>query len=919
MKSRIILLTALLSTVSGRAVSEYAVFESSAIEDSIPTAEKILTPMVAKLSDRRKKIHSGSEKALKLDARIAKIQAQLSPEDAKAHQVAENALKSLARAELKRLEAESPQFGSKEYYKVSIGIKRAKLVLNPQDAVDSLTLQSDIDQLWALEGQERRKTINAKLEKQKEDLKSRQSLYTYNSYDYLIIAAQIDEINAKLYPYSAETYQENARNYQNQAELKRQLEADRPELEQQLSALQTRVTSFTWNSVEAYNAQAEIYEIEARLNPEYDSWYKSEAERYRELALNADKREEEVRRDVKKGEWNHQQAQHDTNSSAWYAIEVERLLAYAEWYPDEKLRYEREASEAELKKEELKSEEIAQAEVLAEEARRRNELANVGDFSADLKQKLERLSGYEPPLDTLLALSWGQTPDMPAVEKAVDKVFWKKLVGLASSQRDEQGTYLDVFKFLNSPGDMPDLSIGQENITDAGWYQLLTDVKALYNQFDVGAVGAAGVRRINTSEDGELTVERVVNDFTTKLMYFAGQEAFYRNRFKVVMDYVASLSKDDAEQKRVATDILTVIAENSQRCQDRALSGLDEAEAYVRLGSNPTKEALLSILVLNYKKEVLNAAGVLPNSSETVEQHLFMMTHFNKVLGLGIQRGTTMGFSGCGNMRRLDESLAAFLEAVSLDGVVDFIEHNPLWAPELKAEKDRINAEANALMDKVDKLFEDNADWDDAELMRGMDDISSSKAFIDVLQAVNAAGEAAKVSVLESIRDKTKPQDFASAKTIWEDEISMVDFPVKQEELNKAAEAEFTRKAFLKEYGVESSPYAGLTNGQIAEMKRVVRSFENSAAEMTEEERRRALTAKIEEKNIELDTLMRGLQTAVLQANQDLEAAVDNNDLDITLYWDAAEAAQAELSNGADLQNLRREIEELQQELNSPN
>lgn len=637
-----------------------------------------------------------------------------------------------------------------------------------------------------------------------------------------------------------------------------------------------------------------------------------------ELERQEQERIEEERRQ-QEAEWADQLDGTAWGSVRWYEIQAERYRTFAQWYPynrdyytQEADRFEQQAATMREREEEVRRAEAArlERERQAEEARLEAERhaaepAEAGAYEA-LRDRLLALDGFQAPLEQMRHGA-RVTPGNDSEHRAVKEAFWKQVADHVEAQEalnpeaaEGERKYLNVIKLLSEKA-VPDLEIGNEHINDHAWIDIRTNLQRLAEEVSVPD---------QVRVEGELqNSRRQIGEWLGKLMEFYERTQQLRNQVLKVLNYLRTLNNDGAGNREKAVHIFKeYIIENSTHCKDRALSGLENIETYMKIVNSPDAKTALGALIQLYKKQIIeqhliqyfhvdehgnilrNDRGEAIPQGETVEKYLYLVLMLNQRLGLGIPNGTEMGYARCGAVKSFDTALRELSTALmNQDQLITFLQDNEIWQsilkdlPEYRELEQRLGEQRAALSELME-----GADGEDGEDIPSVGDVlekisdgeaineaergilrrmAESEIFRELKAEKEAAGNRDALKVLALIEEQVV-EDLPEG---WCDRVWGGNYDGLGGELyNKIAAQHdeglqgFTRRLFEAEYYVTGYKYAGFTVGQIAEMQAVV---EEAANPYPEDEEQR-IARELQEARAQLaarETALRP-ETARLQA-----------------------------------------------------
>lgn len=222
-----------------------------------------------------------------------------------------------------------------------------------------------------------------------------------------------------------------------------------------------------------------------------------------------------------------------------------------------------------------------------------------------------------------------------------------------------------------------------------------------------------GIGSINEIEAKQNSINQRVNlltsnkklwcDFATcvdKLLSSAEGKSnpdFMKTRVFNIYQQIINASEKDKRR------LLDIISEYSTACNDRALVGLERAEIVaplIRIGD----DLLLNVLILEFKRHLIQIELVPTNSRESVETYLFYSIYFNEILMLK-NKNKSMDYASIASKHSFDEAINAVLKRMTVEDLVGFISGHEMFQEAYQKEYTQI---VDGLMGEIaDMAFDD--------------------------------------------------------------------------------------------------------------------------------------------------------------------------------------------------------------------
>ncbi len=202
-----------------------------------------------------------------------------------------------------------------------------------------------------------------------------------------------------------------------------------------------------------------------------------------------------------------------------------------------------------------------------------------------------------------------------------------------------------VAKYLGIIYDVDEIESSQKSINDQ--ISKLTINKKQWSDF------ADWMKKLLSSQDG-------VNN--------AG---FMKMRVFNLYQQIINASKKDKIR------LLDLVSEYNLACSDRAVVGLEKAEVLAQF-INVGEDLKLNVLILEFKRHLIQTELVSAASPESVASYLFYSLYFNEILGLRNQN-KMMSHVSLANKRSFDESIDAIFKRITVEDLVGFISSHEMF------------------------------------------------------------------------------------------------------------------------------------------------------------------------------------------------------------------------------------------------
>lgn len=123
--------------------------------------------------------------------------------------------------------------------------------------------------------------------------------------------------------------------------------------------------------------------------------------------------------------------------------------------------------------------------------------------------------------------------------------------------------------------------------------------------------------------------------------------------------------------------LLSIISEYSDACVDRAVVGLEKAETRMQV-SKLGEDLAINVLILEFKRHLIQLELVPMDSRESVETYLFYSLYFNDVLMLK-NKNSLMSFAQVAQRSSLSDSINKIFKRITIEDLVGFISNHEIF------------------------------------------------------------------------------------------------------------------------------------------------------------------------------------------------------------------------------------------------
>ncbi len=153
--------------------------------------------------------------------------------------------------------------------------------------------------------------------------------------------------------------------------------------------------------------------------------------------------------------------------------------------------------------------------------------------------------------------------------------------------------------------------------------------------------------------------------------------------------------------------LLDLVSEYSTACEDRAVVGLEKAEVIAQFIA-AGEDLKLNVLILEFKRHLIQTELVPAVSRESVETYLFYSLYFNELLGLRNQN-KSMNSPFIAVKRSFDVSVEAIFKRMTVEDLIGFISSHELF-------QEAYHDEYMAIVDELQGAIAD-LDYDDPRIL----------------------------------------------------------------------------------------------------------------------------------------------------------------------------------------------------------
>lgn len=123
--------------------------------------------------------------------------------------------------------------------------------------------------------------------------------------------------------------------------------------------------------------------------------------------------------------------------------------------------------------------------------------------------------------------------------------------------------------------------------------------------------------------------------------------------------------------------LLDLVMEYNLACPDRAIVGLEKAEVVAEI-INAGEDLKLNVLILEFKRHLIQTELVIDSQSESVETYLFYSIYLNDVLGLK-NKNKSMAFASMAVKRSFENSINAVFKRMTVEDLIGFISNHEMF------------------------------------------------------------------------------------------------------------------------------------------------------------------------------------------------------------------------------------------------
>lgn len=168
--------------------------------------------------------------------------------------------------------------------------------------------------------------------------------------------------------------------------------------------------------------------------------------------------------------------------------------------------------------------------------------------------------------------------------------------------------------------------------------------------------------------------------------------------------YQQMLNASEKDKNR----LLDLVFEYSRACDDRAIVGLEKAEViaqFINVGEN----LKLNVLILEFKRHLIQTELVPAASEESIETYLFYSLYLNGILKLRNQNKFMKHVLVAFNPHSFDEVISAIFKRMTVEDLVGFISNHELF-------QESYYQEYMAIVDRLQGEIAD-LDYDDPRIV----------------------------------------------------------------------------------------------------------------------------------------------------------------------------------------------------------
>lgn len=272
--------------------------------------------------------------------------------------------------------------------------------------------------------------------------------------------------------------------------------------------------------------------------------------------------------------------------------------------------------------------------------------------------------------------------------------FWKayataklQQVALNADQPDEIPAYLNLRAMIQGVGAQPVIIRGASIDTD-GEAEIAAVKSGLTDR--VFARLFPYIQQLAVNEDGEITL-RLIHTHPQCLQSLGWFRKVLKSkdsatdsgkrmllgRVKALSEYLqANMPTNAAGEHNVRRLVVEYILGNSQECEDRAVSGLDDVELDIHFSSVNTLEEALQIVLQLYKRQLIVDHLVSHEFAESAEERIYLELMLNSYFNLGVCP-VDISSAPCGARKTFDAAVQKIMDTLSLEGFIGYIAREP--------------------------------------------------------------------------------------------------------------------------------------------------------------------------------------------------------------------------------------------------
>ena len=140
-----------------------------------------------------------------------------------------------------------------------------------------------------------------------------------------------------------------------------------------------------------------------------------------------------------------------------------------------------------------------------------------------------------------------------------------------------------------------------------------------------------------------------------------------------IIMFLKKLDLTQAEDLKIAQELIDIMDSAGGACPDRAIVGLEKAELFVKMRQQDGAY-ILNVIANMFKLIMLESyeTGLInPNQAENIETYLYYTLKFNDILNLGVSTNTML-YEDCAQKKPLEIALTLLYEKIVADRFIGF-------------------------------------------------------------------------------------------------------------------------------------------------------------------------------------------------------------------------------------------------------